>query len=322
MKTARTIVLRTGVGLITLWGVVTVVFMASRAGGDPVRQLVPPNATPAQIATTTRFLGLDRPLIEQYGSFIGHAVRGNFGSSFFYSRPALALVLSRLPATLVLVAVSITGAVIVSFAAAFIAAFHRGGAVDRVLTAGGALCTALPAFWVGTLLLIVFSVDVHMFPVTGDQGPRSIVLPAVTLGLFLVGVYFQIIRNATLDLLRSDFVRLVESKGVRRPRLVTDHLLWNVGLTALTVVGLSFGATLGGTVIVEVIFGWPGIGTLLLSSASNYDYPVLESCVVVIGAGFILVNLLVDALYGVLSPDTSPAARTRRASAQVVQRAA
>jgi peptide/nickel transport system permease protein len=205
--------------------------------------------------------------------------------------------------------VSIGGAVVVSFAGAFVAAFHRGGLVDRVLSALAALATALPAFWVGTLLLIVFSVDARWFPVTGNHGAKSIVLPAVTLGLFQVGVYFQIIRAATLELLRSDFVRLVESKGVRRFRLVSDHLLWNVGLTALTIVGLSFGTTLGGTVIVEVIFGWPGIGTLLLSSASQYDFPVLESCVVVIGFGFILMNLLVDGLYEVLSPESRPAAR-------------
>jgi peptide/nickel transport system permease protein len=311
MRTAQRLLTRLIVGLITLWGVLTILFLSAHAGGDPVKQLVPPNATPQEITTVTKFLGLDHPLIVQYGSFLAHAVRGDFGQSYYFLRPALPLVLSRVPATLLLVAVSVAGAVLVSFTAAFVAAFHRGGLIDRVLSAGAALSTALPSFWVGTLLLIIFAVDVRIFPVTGDRGPRSIVLPAVTLGLFQIGVYFQIIRAASLGVLRSDFVRLVESKGVSRLRLVTDHLLWNVGLTALTIVGLAFGTTLGGTVIVEVIFGWPGIGTLLLQAASQYDFPVLESCVLVIAAGFILVNLAVDALYTFLSPQTATFLKSR-----------
>lgn len=305
------LLIRIGVGLVTLWGVLTIVFLAAHAGGDPVKQIVPPNATQAEVETATRFLGLSRPLIVQYWDFLSHAVQGNFGNSYFYLRPALPLVLSKLPPTLLLVFVSVVGAVIVSFTAAFIAAFHPGGRVDRVFSFIAALTTSLPSFWIGTLLLIVFAVNIHVFPVAGQQGARSIVLPALTLGLFQVGVYFQIIRATSLEVLSSDFVKLVTAKGVSRRNLAVDHVLWNVGLTALTIVGLAFGATLGGTVIVEVIFAWPGIGSLLIQSANEYDFPVLESCVLVIGGGFILVNMTVDALYSVLNPQTARALRER-----------
>ena len=321
MNILRRLLIRIGIGIITLWGVLTIIFICAHAGGDPVRQLVPPNATPQEFTTVTKFLGLSKPVIVQYWDFLGHAVRGDFGYSYFWQRPAIHLVFSRVPDTLLLVVVSVVGAVLVSFTAAFVAAFHPGGIVDRILSAGAALSIALPSFWVGTLLLIFFAVDIRIFPVAGDHGAKSLVLPAVTLGLFQVGVYFQIIRAASLTVVTSDFIKLVESKGVSRRRVIWDHVLWNVGLTALTVVGLAFGATLGGTVIVEMIFSWPGIGTLLLQAASEFDFPVLEACVLVIGGGFIIVNMIVDALYGVLNPQTAAALRGR-ARLAAVQRAA
>jgi len=303
------LLVKLGTSLVTLWGVLTIVFLASHAGSNPVRQLVPLNASPAEVNSVTQFLGLNKPLVVQYMTFLGHAVQGNFGNSYFYQRPALPFVLSLVPPTLLLVSVAVGGAVIVSFAAAFTAAIHPGGRVDRLFSAVAGVSLAIPSFWLGTLLIIVFAVDVRMFPVAGDQSPKSIVLPAITLGLFQLGVYFAIIRAASIEVLGSDFARLVQSKGVSRRRLISDHVLRNVSLTALTIVGLTFGATLGGTVIVEVIFAWPGIGNLLVESADRYDFPVLESCVLVIGAAFIIVNMVVDALYGVINPQTAAASR-------------
>lgn len=321
MNVISRLLVKLGSALITLWGVLTIVFLASHAGGNPVRQLLPLNASPSEVKAFSQFLGLTKPLIVQYWTFLEHAVRGNFGNSYFYQRPALPFVLSRVPQTLLLVTVAIAGAVIVSFVAAFIAAMNPGGRVDRLLSAVAGLSLAIPSFWVGTLVIIVFAVDIHIFPVTGNQGAKSIVLPAVTLGLFQMGVYFQIVRAASIEVLSSDYIKLVQSKGVLRRRLIRDHVLPNVSLTALTVVGLTFGATLGGTVIVEVIFAWPGIGNLLVESANRYDYPVLESCVLVIGAAFIIVNMVVDVLYGVLNPQTASALK-QQSQVPAVSRAA
>jgi peptide/nickel transport system permease protein len=317
----RQVSIKVGGGLVTLWGVLTIIFFVAHLSGDPVKQLVPPNATPAEFAAASKFLGLSRPLAAQYGTYIVNAAHGDFGQSYYWQRPALPLVLSHVPATLLLVAVSVVGAATLSFTAAFVGAIRRGQIVDRLLTGIAAVTTAVPSFWLGALLLIVFSVDIRIFPVAGMNGVRSIVLPAITLGFFQVGVYFQIIRSASVEVLESDFIKLVMAKGVSVGRVVWSHVLVNVALTALTIVGLAFAATLGGTVIVEVIFGWPGIGSLLIQAANEQDFPVLESCVLVIGIGFILVNTVVDALYGVLNPQTAAALRGR-ARLSAVQRAA
>jgi peptide/nickel transport system permease protein len=288
--------------LVTVWGVATIVFFLSRLAGNPVALLTPQNATKQQVAQITHDLGLDKPIFYQYWVFLKESVQGNFGQSFYYDQSAIHLVLDRLPATAVLAGTSVGIAVLVAVPLALWAAFHPRGVADRL---GGVLATfgqAVPVFWFGPILILLLAVDVHLFPASGQDGPRSLVLPAVSLAFFQIGILFRLGRATALEVLSSEYVRLARAKGASRFRLAISHVVPNVAPVLLTMIGLILASLVGGTVIVESIFNWPGIGNLLVTAASEHDYPVTQALVLVFSISFVVINTTVEILHEIIDP--------------------
>jgi peptide/nickel transport system permease protein len=294
--------------VITVWVVSTIVFFAARIGGDPVSLLSPPAATAAQRALTSAAFGLNKPIIVQYGLFLKNAIHGDFGQSYFWQQPAFSLVLDHVGATWLLAVVSTVVSVVIAVPLGLVAAYRPNSLVDRAGRALSTVAQSIPVFWLAPLLAMIFAVHLRLLPASGNDGASSLVLPAVSLAAFQVGLLIRTVRSSTLDVLSQDAARLVRAKGVGDLRLAVAHTIPNIAAPTLTIVGLDLGRLLGGAVIVETFFAWPGIGQLLIQAAQNRDYPVLQSIVVVCAACVVIVNMVVDALNEAIDPRSRPAA--------------
>lgn len=285
-----------------LFGVLTVVFFAVHIAGDPVRLLVPQNASAADIARLSHQLGLDRPLVDQYVSFLGNAVRGDFGYSFVQNQPALKIVLQRFPNTVELAAGALTFALLLSIPIGILSAFYRGRWVEKALAPTILVGQSMPVIWSGILLILLFAVHWHLFPSSGQGGLRALVLPSVTLGSFSFATVARMVRGSFLEQLDKEYVRTARAKGASTVRVLIRHVFRNAFLPVLTILGMEAANLLGGAVITEDIFAWPGIGQLTVQAVQSLDFPVVEAVVLFAATVYILINLAVDLLYGAIDP--------------------
>ncbi len=288
--------------LIVLLGISVVVFVILHLTGDPTLLLLPPDASAEEIAKFRRAMGFDDPLYLQYWRFLRGALHGDFGNSLRHDEPALALVWQRMPATMELTAVALGVALVLAIPAGIVSAVFRNTALDYVSTVLALVGQAMPTFWLGIMLILVFSVGLHLLPSSGRGGPANLVLPALTLGLFTTARIMRLTRSGMLEVLGQDYVRTARAKGVGERRVVWKHALKNAGIPIVTIVGLELGTLLGGAVITETIFAWPGVGRLSVQAIYNRDYPLVQASVFVLASIFVAVNLVVDVLYTYLDP--------------------
>jgi peptide/nickel transport system permease protein len=288
--------------VITLLVVSAVVFVVARLTGDPVRLLLPIEASNEEVARVRHDLGLDQPLPLQYVTFVARALRGDLGTSLRYQQPALTVIEGRLPATAYLAAASMLVALLIAIPSGILSAARPGGMADGIARVVSVLGQALPAYWLGIMLIIVFAVWLRWLPAAGATSPTSVVLPALTLGLWPTARISRVLRASLLEALNAEYVRTARAKGLAESRVVLLHALRNALLPAITVVGLSVGLVFGGAIITETVFAWPGVGRLLLEAVSQRDYPMVQAVVLTFSGLFLLINLGVDLLYGALDP--------------------
>jgi peptide/nickel transport system permease protein len=282
--------------------VLLVVFVCLLATGDPVEMLVPPEATDHDKAKIRRTYGLDRPILHQFGAFVGRAARGDFGRSFFSDRPALALVAERLPASIELALVSTVIAVVVGVPLGVLAAVKRATLVDQLVIGVALLGQSVASFWLALLLILFFAVTLQWLPVSGRTGWASLVLPAVALSFWLLALLARLTRSEMLGVLDQDYIRTARAKGMGTAAVLFRHALRNALIPLVTVTGVSLGWQLGGAVVIETVFAWPGLGTTLLEAVLRRDYPVVLAGVAVLSAAFVTINLAVDLLYAFIDP--------------------
>jgi ABC-type dipeptide/oligopeptide/nickel transport system permease component len=300
---SRFLARRIALTLPVLLGVATLVFsLIHLIPGDPAQAMLGEAAPQADVEELRRRLGLDRPLIEQYGSFLAGLVRGDLGTSLRTGLPVTSQILERMPATFELAAAAMLVAICVSIPLGIAAAVRRGTAVDHAAMTLALAGVSVPNFWLGPLLAIVFSIELGWLPVSGRGSPQHLILPAISLGAALAAILARMTRASMLEELREQYVQAARARGVRRMRAVVRHAFRNSLIPVVTLVGLQFGAVLTGAVITETIFAWPGIGRLLIQSIGFRDYPLVQGCILLIAVTYVGVNLVTDLVYGVLDP--------------------
>jgi peptide/nickel transport system permease protein len=286
-----------------LLGVATLVFsLIHLVPGDPAQSMLGEGASAQDVADLRTRLGLDRPLVEQYGRFMTGLARGDLGISFRTNQPVTTAIWERVPATVELAFASMVVAMIVAFPLGIIAAVRRGTFADYSAMTIALAGISIPNFWLGPMLAIIFSVYLGWLPVSGRGGWESLILPAISLGAALAAILARMTRASLLEELRELYVRAARARGVSRTRSILRHAMRNSLIPLVTILGLQFGAVLTGAVITETIFAWPGVGRLLIQSISFRDYPLIQGCILLIAMTYVTVNLLTDLVYGVLDP--------------------
>ena len=286
-----------------LLGVATLVFsLIHFIPGDPALAMLGETASPEDVAELRTRLGLDRPLLEQYVTFLGGVTRGDLGTSLRTSQPVTEAILERMPATFELAAAAMIVAIAISIPLGIAAAVWRGTAVDHSAMTLALLGVSIPNFWLGPLLAIVFAVELGWLPVSGRGTWAHLVLPAISLGAALAAILARMTRATLLEELREQYVMAARARGAGRTRAVVRHAFRNSLIPVVTLLGLQFGAVLTGAVITETVFAWPGIGRLLIQSIGFRDYPLVQGCILLIAITYVGVNLLTDLVYGVLDP--------------------
>lgn len=294
---------RLWLAVLTFWAVSTIVWGLLYVTGDPVAILLA--GTPAgqtDIESLRRELGFDRPLPIQYLHFLGGAVQGDLGKSLRSGEPALLLVSRRIGFTVQLALLAMTLALVVSIPIGIISATFRGSLLDRTLMLLSMVGQSMPIFWVGLLMIAVFSVELRWFPAGGAGGIKYLFLPAATLALYPMARIARLVRSSLVDVLNQDYILAARARGLREWLVVGKHALKNAALPVVTIVALQFGYMLGGAVITETIFGWPGIGLFTVTAINERDFPVVQAAVVLASGMFIALNFLIDLLYGWLDP--------------------
>lgn len=283
-------------------GVSLVVFGLVHLSGDPVLLMVSSDAPPDVVAATRHALGFDRPLHRQFTDYVARAARGDLGVSLRSSLPVATLIRERLPATVELTVAALLIAVAVAIPAGIVSAVKRGSALDRLAMVGAVAGQAVPIFWLALLLIAFFGVYLRWLPVFGRGSLAHLVLPAVSLSTVILGRLARLVRSSMLEVLGQDYVRTARAKGVGEVRVLAGHALKNAAIPIVTLLGLQFAQLLGGAVVTETIFAWPGIGRLVVEAIFNRDFPVVQGVVLVVSLIFVAVNLLVDLAYVALDP--------------------
>lgn len=283
-------------------GVATAVFVILHLTGDPAAVMMPLEATSDQVAAFRHEQGFDRPLIVQYGTFMLAASHGDFGNSLRHGEPALGIALQRLPASGELALAALALALSVAIPAGILAAVRRNSPIDLFARVFALIGQSAPVYWLALMLILVFGVQLGWLPVSGIGGFRHLILPAVTLGLFSMAKIMRLTRSAMLDILRSDYLRTAQAKGVQPLRLILHHALRNAWIPIVTVVGIELGTLLSQAIITETVFSWPGIGRLAVQAIYDRDFPVVEVVVLIAALSFVLINLVVDLSYAALDP--------------------
>jgi len=287
---------------ITLIGISIIIFVAIRMSGDPVMSLAPEDATEADIAEIRAELGLDKPVWVQYVIYAKNAVQGDFGRSIRYQQPALDMVAARLPAT---IHVGLSAFILATLIGVFLGvttARYRGSGADYSIRMGAILCQSAPGLWLGMILILIFSVNLHWLPASGRGSAAHMVLPVVTLGLAAVASTMRLTRSSMLETLGSEYVRFLRSKGLSEDMIVWKHALRNSFIPVLAVMGLQLGNLMAGAIIVETVFNWPGVGKLMVEALQARDFPIIQAGAFLLSIMMVSINLLVDLLFGIVDP--------------------
>jgi peptide/nickel transport system permease protein len=288
--------------LIALAILSVVVFVLARATGDPLHMIMPMSATEEDFANARRYLGLDRPYLEQYLTFVGRAVTGDFGTSIRARRPVNEILRERLPNSLKLAAFAMTVSLAMAFPLGILAAVNKGTGLDRTAQVISVLGQSLPSFWVAIVLVEFVAGRLQWLPAGGNEGLSSYVLPGFTLGWFVVAGLMRLLRSGMLEVLDSEYVKLARLKGVVERRVVWVHALKNALIPVVTFAGIYFSILVTTAIVVETVFAWPGLGRLAYEGISSRDFPVIQAVVLVTAAIVAIVNLCVDVLYAVIDP--------------------
>jgi ABC-type dipeptide/oligopeptide/nickel transport system permease component len=306
--------------LLVLFGISLIVFILLHLSGDPAVLLMPPDATKEDIDNFRTLMGFNDPLFirwppwaalsppwrfvteTQYGRFMGGMVRGDFGLSFRHQQPALGLVLERMPATLELTLAAMLIAVSVAIPVGIVSAVRRNTSLDHAGMVLALLGQSMPVYWLGIMLILLFAVRLNLLPAFGSGSLSHLILPAITLGAFSMARIARLTRSGMLEVLGQEYVRTARAKGLAERRIILKHALKNAAIPVITVIGLDLGTLLGGAVITETIFAWPGVGRLAVQAIANRDYPVVQAAVFLLAAIFVLINFLVDVLYTYVDP--------------------
>jgi len=289
-------------GIITVWIVVTTVFVVLRLSGDPASAMLGPDAPPEAIDAFRARHDLDRSIPVQYVTYIGNALRGDFGVSLADRRPATEHFRRRIGATLELGVVAVAIAVLVGIPAGVLAALRRNSIWDRLAMGMAFIGQSAPNFFIGIMLILVLSLQFNLFPSSGRGSWQQLVMPAFTLATGLLAALARMSRSALLEVVRQDFVRTARAKGLGERRVLLGHTLRNAAIPIVTLFGLSTGTLIGGAAITETVFAWPGVGRLTVNAVSSRDFPIIQLIVIVIAASVVTINLLIDIAYGLLDP--------------------
>ncbi|WP_273691885.1 ABC transporter permease [Ketogulonicigenium vulgare] len=287
---------------LTIFVVLTFTFIALRSAYDPVQAMLGPDASQREIALFREKWLLDRSLFEQYLVYIKNALTGNFGMSFRDGRPVVDLIAERIPKTLALGGLSYLIAILIGVPLGILAALYRGSALDRLVMIFSVVWFALPNFFLGILMILLFSLTLQWLPSSGSTTFLHFIMPAAALGLSLAAILARFTRSAMLDVQSKLYVRAAQAKGVSKWRRTLFHALPNAAIPLVTIMGLMLGNLVAGTVVVETVFAWPGVGRLLITAVSSKDMAVVQALVVLIAVSMVTVNLLVDLSYGLLDP--------------------
>jgi len=294
---------RLAVGALVLLGVTMLVFALTHIAGDPAVLMLPPAASAVEVEALRERLGLNDPLAIQYVRFLKDAVRGDFGTSLQHNQPAMQLLLERLPATFELGLAAIVLSIVISIPVGIIAALKRGSPWDMASLALAVLGQSMPNFWLAILLINLFAVQLGWLPTSGRAaGLSSLVLPAITIALYLIATQIRLVRGTFLDVMNQDYIRTARSKGLRRIVVYLKHGLRNALIPVVTIVGIQLGHVLGQAVVIETVFQWPGLGLFTVQAITNRDFPVTQAAVTLMAAFVVVINLVVDAFYGILDP--------------------
>jgi peptide/nickel transport system permease protein len=292
--------------LPTLFGAVTLVFILIHVvPGDPVEAMLGETASSADKTALARELGLDQPLLTQYIRFLGGLAKGDLGRSLYNQASVSGLIAARIPATLELTLAAMAIALLIAFPLGVLAAARRGSAADRGALLFSLFGLAMPNFWLGPLLMIVFSIQLGWLPVSGRGGAAHLLLPALTLGTAMAAILTRMIRSGLIETIHEDYIRTARAKGLDERRVWLKHALRNSLISVVTIVGLQFGALLAGSIVTESIFSWPGLGRLTLQAIQTRDYPLVQGCVLAIAFSYLAVNLATDIVYRLIDPRIS-----------------
>jgi ABC-type dipeptide/oligopeptide/nickel transport system permease component len=298
----RQFVLRLGQTMMTLLGMAIVVFFIVRLVGDPAAAMMPRTASREELDALRHSLGYDRPLSVQFLDYMSHAVTGDLGKSLYFGDTVISLILDRLPATLELALAGLSLAVVLGVPLGMIAAHKPGSIVDAAARLVGLIGQAAPGYWVALILIIIFAVQLHLVPAVGRGGLRSIILPAITVSLSTLGYLTRLTRANMLEVLHQDYIRTARSKGLGEGPVYLRHALKNVAIPLATLVGVQFGYLVGGSVFIETVFAWPGIGRLAYQAISVRDFPLVQGVAIFAGFFVSITNLIMDLLYAIINP--------------------
>lgn len=298
----RIVIGRAASGLATLLLAITIAFFVARGTGSPAEQILGDSATKQQIADLEHHLGLDRPLLVQYFDYLGHLFTADLGNSLRYHSSNLDLIASRMPASLTLALFAMMIAIAVGIPLGILAARNEGGLIDRLASGGALLGQSMPLFWLGLMLILIFSVELGWLPAGQFNSPSAVILPAITLSTLPMAQIARLTRSSMGEVLGEGFISAAEARGIARWRITLIHAFRSASLPVVTIVGLQAGMLLSGAVTVEYVFGWPGLGTLALQSVQARDFTLVQGIVVVGAVIFVVINLAVDLLYGLVDP--------------------
>jgi ABC-type dipeptide/oligopeptide/nickel transport system permease component len=298
----RYVAARLATAILVIFGVSVVSFLLTFLTGDPAEIMLPPGATAQQIATFRAEWGFDDPLPAQYWRFLRRAVQGDFGISLRHGQASLPLIAARLPATLQLTLTAMLVAIVLAVPLGVLAATHRGGKLDVLAMGVALLGQSVPNFWLAIMMILLFAVSWGLLPTSGRGGVAHVVMPAAAIAINLMALLTRLVRTTMIEVLAEDYVRTGRSKGLREVAVVMRHALPNALIPLVTVVGLQFGYILGGAVVIETVFTWPGVGLFTIQAILNRDYPVVQAAVFILATAVVLLNLAVDLLYVWLDP--------------------
>jgi len=290
--------------VIVIWGISLITFSLLHLFRDPVLILLPPEATKEEVETLRQAMGLDQPLVVQYFKFLSGMVRADFGKSFVAQRPALGLVLERMPMTLWLAASGLLLAIMVSIPLGVLAAIRRNRVQDHSASVLAVLGQAMPLFWLDIMLIIIFAVKLRLLPASGAGSFQHIILPASGIAVSLLPILMRLTRSRMIEILSQDYIRTARAKGLGERAVLFRHALRNALIPVITILGFQFGMLLGGAVITETIFAWPGVASLVVESIFNSDFPVVQAAVVLFALMIVCANLITDVTVAWLDPKT------------------